>query len=284
VTPLGRPVANTELYVLDRRAEPLPVGVPGELFIGGEGVARGYAGRPDLTAERFLPDPFGRRPGARLYRTGDLVRRLPDGTLEFLGRIDNQVKVRGFRIELGEVEAALLEQDAVRAAVVLARDGGAPDRQLVAHVVFGSGEAPTITQLRARLRETLPSYMVPSSFVVLDSLPLTPNGKVDRRALARMAEAQRGDEDGCVEPRTPLERRIAEAWKDALGVGRVSVHDNFFDVGGHSLLSMRVLARLEKELGVRLSPRELVFQTLGQLAAMLEEGRSPVAGERGRRA
>jgi acyl carrier protein len=193
------------------------------------------------------------------------------------------VKIRGFRIELGEIEAGLLEHDAVRAAVVLARDGGAPDRQLVAYVVLGSGDAPTTTQLRARLRETLPAYMVPSSFVVLDSLPLTPNGKVDRRALARLAETPGVDEGGAVEPRTPLERRIAEAWKDALGVGRVSVHDNFFDIGGHSLLSMRVLARLEKELGLRLSPRELIFQTLGQLAATLEERLTSVRVEQGPR-
>ncbi|HEY2940845.1 MAG TPA: amino acid adenylation domain-containing protein, partial [Vicinamibacteria bacterium] len=270
VAPLGRPIANTEMYVLDGRGQPVPVGVPGELFIGGAGVARGYRNRADLTAERFVPNPFASAPGARLYRTGDLVRYRPDGTIDFLGRLDNQMKVRGFRIELGEIEAALMDHEAVASAAVVARKNGAGDRQLSAHVVFGRGRDATVTELRADLKKKLPAHMIPSSFLVLDALPMTPNGKVDRKALARLEDRQ-DERVPARGPRTATERLVAEAWREALGLARVSVQDNFFDIGGHSLLSMRVLARLEKSLGLRLNPREMIFQTLEQFAAMCEE-------------
>jgi acyl-coenzyme A synthetase/AMP-(fatty) acid ligase len=270
VAPLGRPIANTEMYVLDGRGQLAPVGVPGELFIGGAGVARGYRNRADFTAERFVPNPFATLPGSRLYRTGDLVRYRPDGTIDFLGRLDNQMKVRGFRIELGEIEAALADHQAVAAAAVVARDNGAGDRQLSAHLVLGGSRDATVTELRAHLKKRLPAHMIPSSFQVLDALPLTPNGKVDRKALARLED--RPDEGVAArEPRTATECLVAEAWREALGLERVSVQDNFFDLGGHSLLSMRVLARLEKSLGLRLNPREMIFQTLEQFAAMCEE-------------
>ncbi|HKC12183.1 MAG TPA: amino acid adenylation domain-containing protein, partial [Vicinamibacteria bacterium] len=270
VAPLGRPIGNTRIYVLDRNLEPVPVGVPGELYIGGAGVARGYRLRPDLTAERFLPDPFGQEPGRRLYRTGDLARWGAEGVLEFLGRSDHQVKVRGYRIELAEIEAALLRREAVRAAVVVPRENGPGDVQLVAYVVFGAGLAPTVTELRRLLRDELPPYMIPSSFVILDELPVTPNGKLDRKALARLDARESAGASNRVEPRTAMERLVAEIWREALGVSAVSVHDNFFDLGGHSLLSMRVLARLEKAVGQHLNPRELIFQTLEQIAAMCE--------------
>ena len=278
VAPLGRPIANTRVYVRDEAGWLVPAGVPGELYIGGAGVARGYRNRPDLTAERFVPDPWGDEPGARLYRTGDLVRWRSDGVLEFLGRTDHQVKVRGFRIELGEIESALLEVAAVKQAVVVPRENGTGDMQLVAYVVFGPGVESTVTELRASLRERLPAYMVPSSFAVLDSLPLTPNGKVDRTALARLDARPGSGRADHVEPRTPMERLVAGIWTEALGVPRVSVHDNFFDLGGHSLLSMRVLARVEKAIGLSLNPRELIFQTLEQFASACEAAAGPIGG------
>jgi amino acid adenylation domain-containing protein len=279
VSPLGRPVANTRIYVLDSSGGPAPIGVPGELCIGGAGVARGYRNRPDLSAERFVPDPFGGEPGSRLYRTGDVARYRANGVIEFLGRSDHQVKVRGFRIEPGEIESALLEMNTIRAAAVLPRPNGAGDAQLVAHVVLAPGLEPTVTELRATLRGKLPPHMVPSSFVILDDLPLTPNGKVDRRALARLDASQSEGRPGHVEPRTPMERLVADVWKEALGVVRVSVHDNFFDLGGHSLLSMRVLARVEKAVGKRVNPRELIFQTLEQFAAQCEKAAGPLSRE-----
>ncbi len=265
--------------MLDANQEPAPVGVPGELYIGGAGVARGYRNRPDLTAERFVPDPFGHEAGARMYRTGDLTRWRADGVIEFLGRADHQVKVRGFRIELAEIEGALLGMPAVKAAAVLPREQGPGDVQLVAYVVFGPGLEPTVTELRATLRDRVPGYMVPSSFVMLDDLPLTPNGKLDRKALSRLDARQSAGLAEHVEPRTAMERFVAELWTEALGVPRVSVHDNFFDLGGHSLLSMRVLARVDKAIGgERLNPRELTFQTLEQFAAMCEKRVAVAAG------
>ncbi|WP_213781845.1 amino acid adenylation domain-containing protein, partial [Caballeronia sp. dw_276] len=210
--PIGRPIANTEIYLLDRRGHPVPVGVVGELYIGGMGLARGYLNRPELSAERFVPNPFGAR-GSRLYRTGDLARHLPDGNLDYVGRADQQIKIRGFRIEPGEIEAALVAHEGVREAVVLAREEVAGDARLVAYLV--AGEALDASALRAHLRKTLPDYMVPSHFVRLDSLPLTPNGKLDRRALPA-PEANRG-ETGYVAPRTATERALARIWADVLG-------------------------------------------------------------------
>ncbi|MEW5930149.1 MAG: amino acid adenylation domain-containing protein, partial [Gemmatimonadota bacterium] len=232
--PPGRPIANATVYVLDGAGEPVPVGVTGELYLGGAGVTRGYRGLPGHTAERFLPDPFGATPGARLYRTGDLGRWLPDGTVEFMGRGDAQVKVRGFRIELGEIEARLAEHAAVREVVVVARarEGEAGDPRLVAYYV---GEQTGAAALRAHLAERLPEYMVPAAFVHMDALPVNPNGKLDRRALPAPELAPA--EETYVAPRTPEEEVLAGVWAEVLGVERVGVEDGFFDLGGHSLLA-----------------------------------------------
>jgi amino acid adenylation domain-containing protein len=240
--PVGRPVDGVRARVLDRGGLPAPAGVPGELYLGGAQLARGYVGRPAATAAAFVPDPFGGEPGDRLYRTGDRVRWLAGGTLEFLGRADQQVKVRGFRIEPGEVEAALRGHPAVRDAVVMARTDEAGDARLVAWVV-GSADAET---LRPHLRRTLPEHMVPTAFVALDALPLTPNGKLDRAALP--APGLVADEDGFIAPRTPVEAALAEIWAAVLGRDRVGVDDDFFALGGHSLLATRVVSRIRLAL------------------------------------
>jgi amino acid adenylation domain-containing protein len=241
--PIGRPFGNVRLYVCDALGGPQPVGVPGELLIGGAGVARGYHGRPELTAAQFVPDPFSAEPGARLYRTGDRVRRRADGSLEFVGRVDGQVKIRGFRIEPGEVEAALRRQEGVDDCVVVAREDRPGDRRLVAYLV-GPADAEA---LRERLRRELPEYMVPAAFVALERLPLTPNGKLDRRALP--APEQKARDVSASLPRNELEERVAAAWREVLGVGEIGVDDNFFDLGGNSLLLARVFARLREVRG-----------------------------------
>ncbi|MET0399653.1 MAG: amino acid adenylation domain-containing protein [Longimicrobiaceae bacterium] len=246
--PVGRPTGNVRLYVLDPGGRPVPARVPGELLIGGEGMARGYLGRPELTAEKFVPDPFAAQGGARLYRTGDRVRWLADGTLEFLGRIDHQVKVRGFRVEPGEVEAALERHPGVREAVVLVRG-----QALVGYFTAGGG-APDGGELRAHLKALLPEHMVPSAFVALEALPLTPHGKLDRRALPA-PEAGAGREYAA--PRGGTEHALAEAWAQVLGVERVGVHDDFFELGGHSLLATRLVSRVRDALGVEVPLRAL---------------------------
>jgi amino acid adenylation domain-containing protein len=353
--PIGQPITNTQLYVLDPRMQPVPVGVVGELFVGGDGLARGYLNRPDLTAERFVPNPFAddRRPtndqrpttdedketrrqgdkehlqspisnlqsadsfvtqhstlntqNSRLYKTGDLARWREDGRIEFLGRIDGQVKLRGYRIELGEIEVALGQHPAVVAAVVLLREDAPGDKRLVAYVVpttddqgqgdketrgqGGRGHATRNTQhatrdthyetpssilhppssilgeLRAFLIGKLPAYMIPATWVILDALPLTPNGKVDRRALPAPEPSQAGQ--GFVAPRTPVEQQLADIWAEMLGLSRVGVHDNFFELGGDSIVAIRILARANTA-GLHLEP-EQVFQspTIAQLAALL---------------
>jgi hypothetical protein len=228
--------------VLDAGMEPVPVGVSGELYLGGDGLARGYWKRPDLTAERFVPDPFGDG-GGRLYRTGDLARRLEDGQIEYLGRADHQVKVRGFRIELGEIEVALCGHPAVRDAVVLAREDAPGERRLVAYVVWEAEEAAG--EIREGLRRQLPEYMVPASFVSLDSLPLTPNGKVDRGALPVPEAPKEGGAAAYMSPVGEVEETVAAVWRELLGVERVGAEDNFFDLGGHSLLLAQVQDRLQ---------------------------------------
>ena len=273
--PIGRPIANTQLYVLDSHLNPLPVGVSGELYIGGEGVARGYLNRPELTAEHFVKHPFSTEAGARLYKTGDLARYLPDGNLEFLGRIDDQVKMRGFRIELGEIEATLNQSAAVRDAVVIVREDVPGDKRLVAYVVAAQNEAElTDSELRSFLKEKLPEYMVPSAYVVLDEIPLTPNGKVDRRGLPAPDEARPALEGMYVAPRTAVEAAVTEIWAEVLKVEQVGIHDNFFELGGHSLLATQVISRVRKSLQVELPLRSLFESpTAAALSERIEAAR-----------
>ena len=280
--PIGRPAAGARLQVLDRALEPVPPGASGELYIGGPGVARGYLARPQVTAERFLPDPFGGR-GDRMYRTGDLARFRADGTLEFLGRADDQVKVRGYRIEPGEIEAVLAEHPAVREAAVLVREVGEGGRQLVAWVVPEPGESPGEETLRGFLAGRLPVYMVPTAILSTPELPLSPNGKVDRRALARMEVAPADDLEPTA-PRTPAEEVLAEIWRGLLGVERVGVHENFFRLGGDSILGIQVVARA-RQAGWVITPQQIFeHQTIAGLAAVAvppegKEERGEVLGE-----
>jgi hypothetical protein len=251
--PIGRPVANTQLYVLNRYLQPVPIGVAGELHIGGVQVGRGYLNRPELTAEKFIADPFGDEPEAHLYKTGDLVRYLPDGNIEFLGRLDYQVKLRGFRVELGEIEAVLSQHPAIREVVVLLREDVPGDKRLVAYAVPRAKSPLRISELREYLQEKLPDYMVPAAFVQLEALPLTPNGKVDRRSLpAPRWEGQ--SERAYSAPKNEVERTIAGIWQELLHVERVGVDDSFFELGGHSLLIIQAHRRLCEVTG-----RELVI-------------------------
>jgi amino acid adenylation domain-containing protein len=270
--PIGRPIANAQAHVLDRRLQPQPLGVAGELYVGGDGLAFGYLGRPDLTAERFVPDPFAATPGGRLYRTGDLVRRLADGTLVYLGRVDQQVKIRGFRIELGEIEAALGFLPGVAQAAVVLREDEPGEKRLVAYVVPQDGEGFSSSDLRQRLSEILPEPMVPAAFVPLPALPLTPNGKLDRRALPRPEAASAADRDGRVPPRTPTERLVAGLWSDLLGVAEPGADDDFFELGGHSLLATRLASRLREALAVEIPVRTIFERSLlSELSAWLDE-------------
>jgi amino acid adenylation domain-containing protein len=272
--PIGRPIANTRLYILDAQMQPVPIGVAGELYIGGDGLARGYLKRADLTAASFRPDPFGAA-GARLYKTGDLARYRADGLLEFLGRIDYQVKIRGYRIELGEIEALLAQHPAVREVVVIDRDdaaaGAASDRRLVAYVVTHGQQPLSAADARAFLEARLPEYMVPSAFVTLDALPLTANGKVDRKALPVPDERHSGLSGPQVLPRTPIEEVLTGLWSQTLGREQISIHDNFFDLGGHSLLATQLIARIRESLQVTL-PVPVLFDapTIATLAVEIE--------------
>ncbi|TMC12076.1 MAG: amino acid adenylation domain-containing protein [Chloroflexi bacterium] len=276
--PIGRPLAGMALHVLDRRGEPVPAGVPGELYVGGPQVARGYLGRPAATAERFVPDPLGGAPGGRLYRTGDLARRLGDGTVEFLGRIDHQVKVRGFRVEPAEVESVLERHPDVGAAVVRAWSGAGGEARLAAYVLPRPGRAPAAPELRRHVAAALPDHMVPAAFVTLDRLPLLANGKVDRARLPEPDRERPELRQEYVAPGTPLEERVAGVWSAVLGVDRVGVHDGFFELGGSSVLLVRARARLRQALG-RDVPMVALFQhpTVRALAAHLAGGDEPRA-------
>ena len=272
--PIGRPLDNVRMYVLDADLEPTPAGIPGELHIGGAGVARGYFERPAATAQKFVPDPFAAEFGGRLYKTGDLVRYLPDGNIEFLGRLDNQVKLRGFRIELGEIEAALEACPGIRDAVVLIKDTAAGDKRLVAYVLPEKAERNLVDDLRRALRQRLPDFMVPSVFVLLESLPLMPNGKVNLKALPEPDELRPEVKTEFVGPRTPIEETVADIWSQLLGVQRIGVNDNFFELGGHSLLVTQVMSRLSDVFGVEL-PLRLLFESptvAGLAAAILRSG------------
>jgi amino acid adenylation domain-containing protein len=268
--PIGRPVANTQIYILDASLEPVPPGVAGELYIGGVQVARGYLARPDLTEERFLPDPFSDEPGATLYHTGDLARLRADGVIEYLGRNDFQVKIRGLRIELGEIEAAIDTFQGVERAVVLAREDRAHDQRLVAYIVTQGGESLDVTALRNHLKANLPDYMVPQHFMFLDALPLTTSGKVDRKALpAPTVEVAKEEIEA---PSSDVEKRLLELWKETLDVAELGVTQNFFELGGHSLLGMQMFARIRDEFGVDLPFTQLFEQpTIRQLASTLDQ-------------
>jgi amino acid adenylation domain-containing protein len=269
LVPIGRPVPGTRVYVLDAAGGPAPAGVVGEVHVGGGGVARGYLGRPELTAEKFVPDPFSPQPGARLYRTGDRARWRPDGELEFLGRFDAQVKVRGFRIEPGEIEAALRGHPAVREAAVLAREDAPGQRRLVAYGVVEEGAEVRVPELRTYLAARLPEHMVPAAFVVMETLPLTPNGKVDRRALPA---PEAGGEAEYVPPRTVVEELLCGIWSEVLGVERVGVEDDFFALGGHSMLATRVAFRVQQTFGVEVPLRDLFeTPTVAALALSVED-------------
>lgn len=270
IVPIGRPIANTQLYILDRYLQPLPIGVPGELHIGGAGLARGYLNRPELTAQKFIPNPFSNSPDARLYKTGDRARYLPDGNIEYLGRIDSQVKIRGYRIELGEIEETLRQHSAVRDAVAIARDDASGNKRLVAYVVLDPDKLPSISNLRGYLQKKLPEYMVPAAFVMLESLPLTPNGKVDRKALPPPDRDRPELEEAFAAPRTAIEKILAEIWAQVLGLEQVGIDDNFFELGGDSILSIQVISKAN-QAGLQLTPKQLFqHQTIAQLATVAD--------------
>ncbi|HJP95294.1 MAG TPA: amino acid adenylation domain-containing protein, partial [Pyrinomonadaceae bacterium] len=278
--PIGKPISNTTAYVLDAQLKLAPIGVAGELYLSGDGLARGYLNHADLTAERFIPNPYGSQAGSRLYRTGDLVRYLPDGNIEFIGRLDTQVKVRGFRIELNEIELALTEHASVSEAIVLALENEQGDKRLVAYLVCDREHEPGIGELRSHLSERLPEYMIPSFFVRLDAMPLTPNGKVDKRALPA-PELSRHDLEGVfVAPRSPIEEMLAQIWSDVLGLEQIGVHDSFFELGGHSLLVTQVVTRARAAFKIDLPLRSLFErQTIARLAEAVEQALAEGKGE-----
>jgi acyl carrier protein len=267
--PIGRPITNTQAYVLDAAMQVVPVGVAGELYIGGAGLARGYFKQPELTAEKFVPHPHGAEAGERLYRTGDMVRWHESGELEFVGRVDGQVKVRGFRIEMGEIEAVLVGHAGVREAVVLVREDERSDKRLVAYVVKEAASEVTEGELKEYLRERLPEYMQVQWVVAVAELPLTANGKVDRRALQAMEIEVASSQS--VLARTPVEEILVAIWAEVLGRETVSVHDNFFELGGHSLLATQVISQVCKRFGVEVKLRSFFEQaTIAGLASLIE--------------
>ncbi|EAZ87964.1 non-ribosomal peptide synthetase, partial [Crocosphaera chwakensis] len=252
--PIGHPIDNTQIYILDPNLQPVPVGVPGELHIGGDGLARGYLNRPDLTAEKFIPNPFGT---GKLYKTGDLCRYRRDGNIEYIGRIDHQVKIRGFRIELGEIETQLSNHPEIRESVVIAREDAPGNKQLVAYLVSDEMSQSSVTQtLRDCLKEQLPDYMIPSAFVLLEKLPLTPNGKIDRRALPAPDSNRRGQEN-YIAPQTPTQELLANIWQTILKIEKISLKDNFFELGGHSLLATQIISRVRETFSLDLPIRAL---------------------------
>ena len=268
--PIGRAIANTQIYILDSYLQPVPIGIPGELHIGGINLARGYLNNPQLTAEKFIPDPFSDIPNSRLYKTRDLARYLPDGNLEFLGRIDHQIKLRGFRIELGEIETVLEQHPDVKQAVVAVQADASGNKRLVAYVV-SAAEAIAPTALRTHLQQKLPEYMVPSAFAIVDALPLTPNGKVDRRQLAAIDISHPESATTFTPPATPIQELLAEIWTQILELEQIGIHDNFFELGGHSLLATRVISQIRKTLQIELPLRRLFeAPTIASLAQFLE--------------
>jgi amino acid adenylation domain-containing protein len=268
--PIGRPIANTQIYILDTHLQPVPIGVTGEIYIGGAGIARGYLNRPELTAERFIPNSFSKEAGTRLYKTGDKARYLENGEIEYIGRIDYQVKLRGFRIELGEIEAALNQHSAISNSVVIVREDVAGQKRLVAYLVFKQNRTVTNTELRRFLQEKLPLYSIPTSFVNIEATPLSPNGKVDRRSLPIPDNLRPELEVDYVMPETEAEQTIADVWKKVLDLEKIGIHDNFFEIGGHSLLLMQVNSRLRQLFDANLSIVDMFrYPTISSLSEYL---------------
>jgi amino acid adenylation domain-containing protein/non-ribosomal peptide synthase protein (TIGR01720 family) len=308
LVPIGRPFTNTQLYILDSHLQPLPIGIPGELYVGGAGLARGYLNRPELTQEKFIPNPFSNEPPRRrerregrregitfIYKTGDLARFLPDGNIEFIGRIDYQVKIRGYRIELGEIEGVLSQHPAVREAVVLAGENEPGNQRLIAYIVSNisnvelgetHGYAPLqdsglIKELRSFLKEKLPHYMVPSAFVLLETLPLTPNGKLDRRSLPAPDPTRSQVEAAYTAPQTTTEEVLVRVWSQALGVEKIGIHDNFFELGGDSILSLQIISKA-RDAGLQLTPKQIFqYQTIAELAAVAGTTQTTIEAEQG---
>jgi acyl-CoA synthetase (AMP-forming)/AMP-acid ligase II/acyl carrier protein len=267
---LGRPIQNMQVYLLDHYGQPAPAGVPGELHIGGVGVAPGYLNRRELTAEKFIPDPFSGSHGARLYKTGDLARFLPDGNLEFLGRTDHQVKIRGFRIELAEIETVLGEHPLVREVAVIAREDAPGDKRIVAYIVLRAGHATDISDLRSHLKHRLPDYMLPSVFVTLESMPLSETGKIDRESLPMPEQSRPELEHSYAAPATALEKVLADIFGEVLKIERVGVRDNFFELGGHSLLATRAVSKIREIFEIELPVRKLFEEpTVSGLASVI---------------
>ncbi|MDG4786446.1 amino acid adenylation domain-containing protein [Micromonospora sp. WMMD1102] len=278
--PVGYPLGDLRIYLLDGYGNLVPVGVPGEIHVGGPGVARGYLRRPELTAQRFVPDPFAGVPGARMYRSGDLARRRPDGGLDFLGRIDDQVQIRGYRVELGEIETVLAAHPGIRDAVVVVREDIPGDKRLAGYLVAQGEQVPNPAELREFLARSLPEYMVPAAFVSLAKIPLTANGKLDRRALPAPDRAALHGEQAYVAPRTPVEERVAAIWRDVLGLERVGVHDSFFDLGGHSIRAVALVGEL-RAIGLDVSVRDVfAHRTVAELCGILDGRSTPAAEER----
>lgn len=267
--PIGRPISNTQIYILDGGLQPVPVGIQGELYIGGKGLARGYVNRSDLTASRFLPDPFAKRPGERIYRTGDLARWTDQGQIDYLGRCDQQVKIRGCRIELGEVAACLRQHKAIRDSVVIDRDTKAGEKQLQAYIVFAEGETPSNVEIRAFLRKQLPEYMIPSLFVPIDQVPVNSNGKFDRTMLPDPALTPSLSSAEFIEPRSSLELEIASIWQEVLGIKSIGINDDFFELGGHSLMAAQIMSRVSDIFHVSL-PLDLFFQFKPTIAGLID--------------
>jgi len=269
---IGIPIPDLQVYVLDRNLQPVPMEVPGELYVGGAGVARGYLNHPELTSERFIPNPFSNIPGKRLYKSGDVARYLPDQDLEYLGRVDQQVQIRGFRVELGEIEAVLGEYEAVRQVAVMAREDIPGDKRLVAYIVPQGDQTPSVSVLRAYLRQKLPEYMVPNAFVILEEFPLTPNGKIDRRSLPSPTSLRPELESDYVAPRTEIERTLTSIWQEVLHLEKIGIHDNFFELGGHSLLLVRMRSKLQESFSKELSIVDMFrHPTIDRLAKFLTQ-------------
>ncbi len=272
VLPIGRPIANTRIYILGKNLQPLPVGIAGDLYVSGPGLARGYLNRPEITAEKFVSDPFSTEPGARMYKTGDLARYLASGEIEFAGRTDDQVKIRGYRVELEEIEAVLGSHPGVREVVVIARENASGEKNLVAYVVPSREQVPTASELRSYLKQKLPHYMVPSAFVLLEAMPKTPNGKVDKRAMPAPKQSDFAETQEYVAPTDELETQLTKIWETVLDKTPIGIRDNFFELGGHSLLAARLMHRIEQSIGQRL-PLAALLQapTIEQLSGLLRQ-------------